>query len=98
MGATTCRLAIAALSKTRDRRSNNALRTKTRRSISLACCCSITCGGTAVASESKVQDFIERPPSVYETGGCSTSTTRTKRPWNTDDQGWTAWGGGPALK
>src|SRR5436305_10257211 len=58
-GATMWRRAMPALSNTPASRSNNALfPPNASRARLLASCCSITCGGTAVASESKLQGCI----------------------------------------
>ena len=58
-GATMWRRAIPALSNTPDSRSNRAfLPPNASRPSSLASACSMTCGGTAVASESKLQGCI----------------------------------------
>src|SRR5256885_9162662 len=58
-GATMWRLAIPALSNTPARRSNNSfLPPNASRARTLASCCSTTCGGTAVASESREQGCI----------------------------------------
>ena len=61
-GATRWRRAIPALSNTPDSRSNSALLPpNARRPRSLASPCSTTCGGTAVASDSRLQGCMMRP-------------------------------------
>ena len=60
-GATSRRVAISALSKTPDSRSNSDARPrKARRPISLATPCSAMWGGTAVATDRKLQVGMDR--------------------------------------
>src|SRR3954449_5883844 len=57
-GATMWRLEMPALSNTLESRSNRAFLPKASRAQALASACSTTCGGTAVASESREQGAI----------------------------------------
>jgi hypothetical protein len=62
-GATMCLLAIPALSNTPESRSNRAfLPPNASRARIYASDCSMTCGGTAVASESKLQGRMRTFP------------------------------------
>ena len=70
-GAARC----PALSNTPDSRSNRALRPpNASRARTFASSCSMTCGGTAVASESKLQGRMSCPISALEPSG--------SRQWN----------------
>ena len=84
-GATMWRRAMPALSNTPDRRSNRALLPpNASRARTFATSCSMTCGGTAVASESKLQGrshpFDSAHRSLRQWNSSYEPTRNTSRP------------------
>src|SRR3954454_17205421 len=60
---------MPALSKTPERRSNSAFLPNASRASALASACSITCGGTAVASERRLHDLSDNDRALHSQGG-----------------------------